>query len=91
MKIICEKAKLSEAVAAASRAVARAASISALEGIYMVAANNSVSLCGYNLDMAIRTGIKANIQESGEACIPAKLLGDIIAKVQRTDRGGFHQ
>lgn len=85
MKIICDKSKLSEAVAAASRAVARDAYIPALEGIYMVAANNSVSLCGYNLEMAIRTEIEVSVQEPGKVCIPAKLLGEIISKMPDQD------
>jgi DNA polymerase-3 subunit beta len=85
MKIICEKTKLSEAVAAASRAVTKASSIPALGGIYMVASDNAVILCGYNLEMAIRTKIKANVQESGEVCIPAKLLGEIINKMPDQD------
>ena len=85
MKIICDKSKLSEAVAAASRAVAKTATIPALSGIYMVACDDSVTLCGYNLEMEIRTKIVANVQESGEACIPAKLLGEIINRMPDQD------
>lgn len=51
----------------------------------MEADKNAVSICGYNLDMAIRTEIEANVQEAGKACIPAKLLGEIIHKTPDQD------
>jgi DNA polymerase-3 subunit beta len=85
MKIICNKSKLSEAVAAVSRAVLKAASIPSLEGIYMDAKEDAVTMYGYNLEMAIRTKIEANVQESGKTCIPAKLLSEIINKMPDKD------
>lgn len=85
MNIICDKSNLSEAVAAASRAVPRASSIATLGGIYMVGDKGAVTLCGYNLEMGIRTKIESDVEESGAACIPAKLLGDIIAKMPNED------
>lgn len=85
MKIICNKAILSEAVAAVSRAVSKTVSIPSLEGIYLDARENAVTMCGYNLDMAIRTKIEVNVQESGKACIPAKLFGEIISKMPDQD------
>jgi DNA polymerase-3 subunit beta len=51
----------------------------------MVAEDSSITICGNNLDMAIRTEIKANVLESGEVCIPAKLFSEIISKMPDQD------
>lgn len=81
MKINCSKALLVEAVSNVSRAVSPKSPIPALEGILIKAANNSVTLTGYDLELGIVTSIEADVKEAGEVVIPAKLLLDIIRKI----------
>ena len=81
MKINCSKALLVEAVSNVSRAVSPKSPIPALEGILIKAANNSVTLTGYDLELGIVTSVEADVKEAGEVVIPAKLLLDIIRKI----------
>lgn len=66
MKFICNKTELSEAIGHVSRAVSPKSTIAALEGIKVKVENNEVELTAYNLEMGIRTSIKAETEGSGE-------------------------
>lgn len=81
MKLICDKALLTNAVLGVSKAVSQRGSIPVLEGIYMKAEGFTLTLTGYDLEMAITTQIEANVQEPGEAVLSAKLLGDMVRRL----------
>ena len=59
MKFICNKNELNEAINNVSRAVSPKSTIAALEGIRVKVSEGEVELTGYNLEMGIRTTIKA--------------------------------
>lgn len=81
MKLICDKTLLSNAVQGVSKAVSQRGGIPVLEGIYMKAEGFSLTLTGYDLELAITTQIEANVQEPGEAVLPARLLGDMVRRL----------
>ncbi len=81
MKIICQKDTLVEAVSNVSRAVSSKSPIPALEGILIKAADNQISLIGYDLEIGIVTQIDADVKEEGSTVITARLLLDIIRRI----------
>ena len=81
MKIVCDKQKLSEALGNVSRAVSGKNTLAALEGILMKAQGDSLSLTGYDLELAITTTIGAKVQEPGEIVLSARLFLDMIRKM----------
>lgn len=81
MKLSFNKSELSQAVSNVQRAVSTKNSIPALEGILIKAYNDSVTLCGYDLEIGIRTTIGATIIEEGEVVLSAKLFSDIVKRM----------
>lgn len=80
MKFSCEKSILQEAIVTASRAVSSKSPVALLEGL-LITADDSLSLCGYNMSMGIRVTIGAMVEEPGSAVLNARLFGDIIRKL----------
>ena len=80
MKFTCEKSLLVSAISVASRTVAQKSAISALEGIH-VKAGMHLYLSGYNLETGITVTVPADIPETGECIMPARLFFDIIRKL----------
>ena len=64
MQFSCEKSILQEAITTASRAVSNKSPIALLEGL-LITADDSLSLCGYNMSMGIRV--------TSSRCKPMKL------------------
>ena len=44
-----------------------------------------IELCGYNLELGMKTTIKANIAEPGKAVLSAKLFGEIVRRLPADD------
>ena len=81
MKIKCSQKELSNAVTNVQRAVSSKTSLPALEGILIKASDNKITLCGYDLEIGIKTEIEATVDEAGEIVVSAKLLGDIVRRL----------
>lgn len=81
MKLSFNKTELAQAVSNVQRAVSTKNSIPALEGILIKAYDNKVTLCGYDLEIGIRTVIDATIVEEGEVVLSAKLFSDIVRRM----------
>ncbi|MDO4812687.1 MAG: DNA polymerase III subunit beta [Eubacteriales bacterium] len=81
MKFSCEKILLQNAISTAGRAVAAKSSISALEGLLLVAQNGKLTVSGYNMQIGIRTRLDAEIVEEGELVLNSRLFGDIIRRM----------
>ena len=81
MKIICDQAKLTEAVTNVQRAVSTKTSIPSLEGILIKTNDEEITLCGYDLEIGITTTIPAKIIERGDIVVNAKLFSDIVRRL----------
>lgn len=81
MNIVCDKTLLSSAIDGVSKAVTLRSSIPALEGILLKAEGFQLTLTGYDLEMGITTTIEANVRQSGEIVLSAKLLGDMVRRL----------
>ena len=81
MKFICEKQKLQEGISIASKAITGKTTMPILEGIYIYAKDNKLTLIGSDMDVSIETIVEANIIEEGKIVIDARLFGEIIRKL----------
>lgn len=81
MKIICDKHALITAVGNVQRAVSGRSSISVLDGILLRAERDQLTLCGYDLELGIVTGIEAQVPLNGKIVLNARLFGDIVRKL----------
>ena len=85
MKFICDKATLSSAIAGVSRAVAAHSNIPILETILFHAEQGRIILTGYDLEMAITTSVPAIVSSPGEIALSAKLIGDMVRRMNTDD------
>lgn len=81
MKFICEKNILQEAIMTAQKAVTGKSTMPVLQGIYMNAENNQLTLIGSDIDLSIETKINVEVLESGRVVLDARLLSEIIRKL----------
>ncbi|HHT16874.1 MAG TPA: DNA polymerase III subunit beta [Papillibacter sp.] len=82
MRFSVEKSHLLNAVLTASRASATKSLVPALEGLLIEAAGGSVKISGYDLKTGITTTASADVMEEGKIVLNARLLGEIIRKMQ---------
>ena len=85
MKFSCKQEDLEDAVLKAQRAVSAKSNIPTLEGILIQTKEDSIELCGYDLEMGIRTAIPATIEKEGAIVLNAKLLSEIVRKLPNED------
>lgn len=85
MKIICNTKDLTTAVLNVCRAVSTKTTIPVLEGILIVAKDNSVTLSCYDFEIGIKTSIKATVIQQGEVILNAKLFSEIVKKIPRQE------
>lgn len=85
MKFICSKEELSEAIGYVSKAVSPKSTIPALEGIRVRINEESVELTAYNLEMGIRTSIKAETEGTGEFVVSARLFSEFTRRMSGSD------
>lgn len=81
MKFICAKNKLQEAISIAQKAVTGKSPMPILQGIYLSAKNDQLTLIGSDIDLSIETKVVAEIQEEGSIVVDSKLFGEIIRKL----------
>lgn len=81
MKMKCDRSALLEAVNGVSRAVSAKSSMPALEGIKFKCGYDGVVLTAFDLEIGIITELDADVEEPGEIVITARLLGDMLRKI----------
>ena len=86
MDFYCNTKELSKACQVVIGAVATRAAVPALEGIKIDASESGVSLCGYDLEIGIKTKIDAEkLPSPGNAVLDAKMLCSIVKKLPDSD------
>jgi len=76
-----ERAALLEAVSKLQRVVGAKTSMPILEGILISAEQGKVTLVAYNLEMGMKKEIYAKCDVAGDIVINARLLGDILRRM----------
>jgi DNA polymerase-3 subunit beta len=83
VKFRCERDSLGDAISTAQRAVAsRSGALPVLSGLRLTAGDGTVELVGSDLELTIRVRVAAQVDEGGQAVLPAKLFNDIVAKLE---------
>lgn len=81
MKFTCDAKKLSESCNNVMRAVSTKVTIPTIEGILVECGSDTLSLTGYDFEFGINTIMQATVTEPGAIVINAKILCDIIRKI----------
>ena len=76
-----ERQKLLDAVSKLQRVVGAKTSMPVLEGILISAEQGKVTLISYNLEMGMKKEIYAKCDEAGDIVINARLLADILRRM----------
>ena len=85
MKFICNTKELSNACNNVMRAVSAKVTIPTIEGILIECGSNTLSLTGYDFEFGINTIMSVDVIEPGAIVINAKVLCDIIRKLDNDD------
>lgn len=76
-----ERAALLEAISRLQRVVGTKTSMPVLEGVLISAEQGKITLIAYNLEMGLKKELYAKCEESGEIVINARLLSDILRRM----------
>ncbi|MGL4572730.1 MAG: DNA polymerase III subunit beta [Clostridium sp.] len=85
MIFICEKQKLQEGISIVQKAITGKSTMSVLEGIYINATKDGLTLIGSDMDVSIETKVDADVMEEGKIVIDAKIFGEIIRKLPSSE------
>lgn len=81
MKFITEKSLLQDAISTVQKSITGKSTMPILQGIYISAKNNTLTLIGSDIDVSIETKIEANIIEEGDIVLDSRLFGEIVRKL----------
>ncbi len=81
MKFICSTKELSDALNIVCKAISGKANIPILEGIKISACGDEVTLMATDLELYIRTKIKADVKLEGETVVTGRMFADFMRKV----------
>ena len=85
MKFSCQQQALSQAINMVSKAVSGKTTLPILSGIFFEAKDGKLRLIGNDLSLSIETYIDAEVTESGNTVIPARLFSELIKKLPDSD------
>ena len=85
MIFICEKQKLQEGILITQKAITGKSTMPILEGIYINATKEGLTLVGSDMDVSIETKVDADVLEEGRVVIDSKIFGEIIRKLPNSD------
>jgi DNA polymerase-3 subunit beta len=83
MKLVCSQSELSASLQLVSRAVAARPTHPVLANVLLTAdaGTGRLSLTGFDLSLGIQTSIPAEVEASGAITLPARLFGEIVARL----------
>jgi DNA polymerase-3 subunit beta len=81
MHVICEGLDLCEAVLKVSKAISSRVANPILEGIKLVAEDDTLTLSATDTELAIEKKIKAEVKVEGETVVPGKFFGEFLKKL----------
>ena len=81
MIIICNKQKLQDGISICQKAITGKSTMPILEGLYIEASENIVTIIGSDKDVSIETKFEADVTEPGKLVVDAKIFGEIIRKL----------
>lgn len=85
MNFICSKQKLQEGISIVTKAITGKTTLPLLEGIYIEATKDGLTLIGSDMDVSIETKVEADVITEGKIVIDSKLFSEIIRKLPNSD------
>ncbi len=85
MKIILDKADLSNGVQIASKAVPNNTTMSILECILIEASNGCIKMTANDMELGIETVVKGSIKQEGSVAVVSKRLQEVVRKLPDGD------
>ena len=85
MNIICSKQKLQEGISIVTKAITGKSTMPVLEGIYIEANKEGLTLIGSDMDVSIETKVEADVIKEGSIVIDSKIFAEIIRKLPNSD------
>ena len=77
MKLTTKREELVSKLSTVSRAVSTRAATQALSGVLLEASEGSVTLSATDLDLGLRTAVKATVESGGSVLLPGRLLAEV--------------
>ena len=81
MIFTCKKQLILEGISIVQKAITGKSTVPILEGIYINATSEGLTLIGSDMDVSIETKVDADVLEIGSIVIDAKIFGEIIRKL----------
>ncbi|GAA0116665.1 DNA polymerase III subunit beta [Clostridium senegalense] len=85
MKFLINKNSLLEAISNVQKAITGKSTLPILQGIYINAYKNTLTLIGSDIDVCIETKVDAEILEEGSIVVDSRLFGEIIRKLPNAE------
>ena len=85
MIFTCEKQKLQEGILITQKAITGKSTMPILEGIYINATKEGITLIGSDMDLSIETKVDATVEQEGKVVIDSKIFGEIIRKLPNSN------
>ena len=89
MLVTCHGIELSDAFLSVSKAISNKITNPILEGIKIVAEDDTLTLSATDTELSIERKIKANIKVEGEAVVPGKFITEFIKKLGKENNGNI--
>lgn len=81
MKLIIDQKKLSQSIGIVQKGISSKTTLPILNGIYLKAEDNILTLTGTDLEIGIETKIDAEVLTEGNIVVTSRIFGDIIKKL----------
>lgn len=82
MKIRVNRKDLTKSISIVQKAISSRTTMQILEGILIIAENNTLTLMASDTEISIKTKLPAIVMEEGKIVANSRLFGDIIRKLQ---------
>ncbi|MDO9557656.1 MAG: DNA polymerase III subunit beta [Coriobacteriia bacterium] len=78
MKVSVARGELLEALSAVSKGLSSRTTLPILSGVHISSIDNTLILQATDLEISIKTKLKARVEKAGQTVLPGKLLTDIV-------------
>ena len=77
LKVTCSRDELVEQLAVVVRAVSARSAVQVLAGVQVSAADGRLELAATDMELSLRTGLSAEVDDAGTAVVPGRLLAEV--------------
>jgi len=97
MRFTCDREALVDRLVVLGRGVSTRGTLPVLSGILLRAADGRLEMCSTDLELSMKAGLTATVEQSGDAVVPARLFTDVVRNLTveevhvalgRSDEGG---